>query len=209
MALCNAEISRIALASSSANVAYTRSSFQLESSSFISSLTQTGPLTTNRSKPGLKLSMDTRVTIRVVFLLLLSTSLHVHGVFVKTPTNTTVSKFNIWHKTKVRVHNNLGKNINLTLVGRTDDDLGVHLLKNGDSFQWRFHPNFIGTTTFYCGMGWKNVRGKFDIYVAQRDSERCLECVWNVTQDGVRGYSQEGGVEQIWFRWVPKPPIKF
>ncbi|KAI3469910.1 hypothetical protein Pfo_026573 [Paulownia fortunei] len=151
--------------------------------------------------------MDTRGTIRVVLLLLLSVSLHGHGVLVIAPTNIRVRKFSIWPKTTVRVHNNLGKNINLTLHCKSkDDDLGLHLLRNGNSFQWKFHPNFIGTTTFFCGMEWKNVRGTFDIYVAKRDSERCLECAWKVTQDGVRGYSEEGGDEQIWFRWVPKPP---
>ncbi|PIN25337.1 hypothetical protein CDL12_01920 [Handroanthus impetiginosus] len=150
--------------------------------------------------------MDTCGTIRIVLLLLLSASLHGREVPAKAPADNRERKFSIWAKTIVRVYNNLGKDIDLNLHCKSkDDDLGVHLLRNGDCFEWKFHPNIIGTTLFYCDMKWQNVTGDFDIYVAQRDEERCLNCVWQVSQDGVRGYNEEG-VEQIWFRWVPRPP---
>ncbi|EYU43812.1 hypothetical protein MIMGU_mgv1a024379mg [Erythranthe guttata] len=111
-------------------------------------------------------------------------------------------------KTTVRVYNNLGENINLNLRCKSkDNDFGPHLLQNGDHFQWKFRPNFWGTTLFSCNMQWKNVTGGFNIYEDARDSDRCVNCVWRVTEDGVRGYNKdENGVEQIWFRWVPKPP---
>ncbi|GFP96201.1 hypothetical protein PHJA_001764200 [Phtheirospermum japonicum] len=143
----------------------------------------------------------------MVFLLL-SASLHARGVSDETPTNNTSGrKFSLWPKTIVRVYNNLGNDINLTLHCKSrDNDLGIQLLANGDSFQWKFHPNIFGTTTFYCSMEWNDKSGSFDLYVDQRDSERCIVCVWKVTQNGVRGYSKEDGVEQIWFRWAPKPP---
>ncbi|KAL3620069.1 hypothetical protein CASFOL_034981 [Castilleja foliolosa] len=141
---------------------------------------------------GSKKSMNTNISIKVVFLLLLNASLH---------------ELSLGHITTVRVYNNLGYGISLTLHCKSkDDDLGIQVLDNEDSFEWRFHPNWLGTTLFFCSMESNDKNGAFDIYKDERDGERCRECVWKVTQDGVRGYNKEGGVEQIWFRWVPKPP---
>lgn len=115
------------------------------------------------------------------------------------------NKINLFPKTKVTVYNNLG-NINLKLHCKSKhDDLGIHTLKNGEFIHWKFRESIIETTKFTCSMEWRNVKGTFDIYLDSRDSKRCHDCVWKVTQSGVRGYNEQG-VEQIWFRWLPKPP---
>lgn len=108
----------------------------------------------------------------------------------------------LFPKTRVYVYNNLGNKIELNLHCKSKhDDLGVHVLKNGELFVWKFGVNILSTTRFTCKMGWRNVSGIFDIYLDSRDSERCNKCVWKVTQNGVRGYSQGGFHQQIWFRW--------
>lgn len=112
------------------------------------------------------------------------------------------------HKKTVRVHNKFGHNITVHCKSK-NNDLGYHNLPNGGVFEWKFRPNLWGTTLFFCGLKCKNRKGVFNLYVNDRDSKRCRECVWIVNKNGVRGYNKEGGDEQIWFRWVSKPkPIK-
>lgn len=115
----------------------------------------------------------------------------------------------IWPKTSVRVYNNLGRNINLYLHCKSrDDDLGTHLLKNGDVFVMRFRPSYWKKTVFTCDMQWNNnVNGTFDLYDDDRDKDRCSQCVWRVRKDGVRGYVADDRVEveYVWFRWLPNP----
>jgi len=55
----------------------------------------------------------------------------------------------------VSIVNNLGDNLNVTIHCKSkDNDLGVHLLRNGDSFGWEFNDNIFGTTLFYCSFQW-------------------------------------------------------
>lgn len=135
--------------------------------------------------------------IRFVLLLLIIVAFfHGQKVCAKSP------RKSLFPKTRVYVYNNLGNEIALNLHCKSkDDDLGLHLLKNGEFFVWKFGVNIISTTRFTCKMEWRNVSGIFDIYLDSRDSERCNVCVWKVSQNGVRGYSQGGFHQQIWFRW--------
>lgn len=146
--------------------------------------------------------------IRLIFFLLflMSASLHGHQISAKPPKSIVTSpKISLFPRTRVYIYNNLG-NIILKLHCKSkDDDLGIHMLKNGEIYSFKFRESLISTTRFTCNMEWKNVKGIFDVYLDRRDSKRCHDCVWKVTQNGIRGYSEEGK-EEIWFRWVPKPP---
>ncbi|OVA13122.1 Plant self-incompatibility S1 [Macleaya cordata] len=56
-----------------------------------------------------------------------------------------------------------------------DDDLGEHSIPYGQTYTWSFHPNFIRTTLFWCGIGYwdvkagRAVQGSFKIYEYIRD----------------------------------------
>ncbi|EEF44291.1 conserved hypothetical protein [Ricinus communis] len=91
------------------------------------------------------------------------------------------------HKTLVRVTNSLDGGADLTLHCKSkDDDLGVHLLHFNGSFQFRFWPNFWGTTKFGCSMEWGGKVHWFDIYRQNRDTDRCGNdyCLWIIKDSG-------------------------
>ncbi|CAI9768596.1 unnamed protein product [Fraxinus pennsylvanica] len=54
-----------------------------------------------------------------------------------------------------------------------DDDLGLHLVEDGDDTTWSFDVNFWGTTLFYCDVQWDDSKWHhFDAYDAKRDYRR-------------------------------------
>jgi len=85
----------------------------------------------------------------------------------------------------VSIVNNLGDNLNVTIHCKSkDNDLGVHLLRNGDSFGWEFNDNIFGTTLFYCSFQWNGELHWYDIYKSDRDKDACRVCNWGVTKLG-------------------------
>lgn len=69
-----------------------------------------------------------------------------------------------------------------------NDKLGVHNVPYTEFFEWRFNVNVWRTTLFYCDMGSENLRGHFDIFVANRDMKRCGDndtCIWHVDNYGL------------------------
>ncbi|CAI8591572.1 unnamed protein product [Vicia faba] len=71
---------------------------------------------------------------------------------------------------QVRVSNDLGNNVDLTVHCKSgDDDLGPHLIRPKGSYSFSFNTNFFGGTLFFCSFKWdKNIR-HFDIYKQRRD----------------------------------------
>ncbi|GAV64184.1 Self-incomp_S1 domain-containing protein, partial [Cephalotus follicularis] len=70
-----------------------------------------------------------------------------------------------------------------------DDDLGIHVIPSGQSYEWGFRVNFFGTTLFFCGFTTKKGRGVYDIFDVDRDIRRCpgSTCIWGVRDDGPLG----------------------
>ncbi|XP_058195262.1 S-protein homolog 5-like [Rhododendron vialii] len=69
-----------------------------------------------------------------------------------------------------------------------DDDLGMHMLNNGQSFNRRFTINFWGTTLFFCHFYWGSHNTSFDVFnatIADRnwDFPR-YDCYWVARPDG-------------------------
>ncbi|CAI0383162.1 unnamed protein product [Linum tenue] len=66
-----------------------------------------------------------------------------------------------------------------------NDDLGFHVLRQHDWFQWHFRPNYFDNTLFFCAMDWgEGGIHWFDIYVQHRDYDRCKHCHWFVKKGG-------------------------
>nr|KYP64438.1 hypothetical protein KK1_019035 [Cajanus cajan] len=99
-----------------------------------------------------------------------------------------LSASNVLGKVHVSVTNDLHGKAELALHCKSkNDDLGVQLLKYGETFSWKFNKNFFGGTQFYCSFLWiKNAPLLwFDIYVQTRDDTECGDqCVWFVTESG-------------------------
>lgn len=106
-------------------------------------------------------------------------------------------------KTVVRIYNELGDGLNLSIHCKSkDDDLGVHVIVNTQDYYWQFKVNFLGTTLFFCRFSWRDNSGAFDIYKAGRDLYRCpTKCNWQVFQDGIHGLRQADNVTDILFKW--------
>jgi hypothetical protein len=88
----------------------------------------------------------------------------------------------------VTIVNYLDGNLDLTIHCKSrDNDLGVHVLRRGDSFSWAFKDNIINTTLFYCSFQWSGETHWFDIYKSKRDSDTCPDgytCKWLIQQTG-------------------------
>ncbi|XAR48896.1 hypothetical protein NMG60_11031877 [Bertholletia excelsa] len=71
-----------------------------------------------------------------------------------------------------------------------DDDLGNHILNNGQEFSWKFKTNFIGSTLFFCDFTWGFKPTSFAVYDRnidpdyRNDSATQLHCFWEARLDG-------------------------
>ncbi|OVA20186.1 Plant self-incompatibility S1 [Macleaya cordata] len=56
-----------------------------------------------------------------------------------------------------------------------DDDLGNHVVQDGDEIQWSFHENVFQSTLFHCDLKWdESNQFGFDAYRSNRDDKgRC------------------------------------
>ncbi|XP_039048909.1 S-protein homolog 2-like [Hibiscus syriacus] len=98
--------------------------------------------------------------------------------------------------TTVIINNNLKNRKDLTIHCKSkDDDLGVHVLSYGESYDFEFEPDIFWRTLFFCRMTWNGKSHWYDVYdeYVERlygDSGGCLQieddkCVWNVIEFGL------------------------
>ncbi|XP_039048910.1 S-protein homolog 2-like [Hibiscus syriacus] len=88
---------------------------------------------------------------------------------------------------KVIIYNDLEERQDLTIHCKSkDDDLGVHVLSYGESYDFEFIPRLFGRTLFFCRMTFNGKSHWFDVYEGYRDGEAnfgCQEtdnCEWNL-----------------------------
>lgn len=85
----------------------------------------------------------------------------------------------------VTITNNLEDNLDLTVHCKSrDDDLGPHLLRQGQNYGFKFTNNFWGTTLFFCSFQWNGEFRWFDIYKESRDYGICTSCDWFIKKSG-------------------------
>ncbi|KAF7815118.1 S-protein-like protein 5-like [Senna tora] len=108
------------------------------------------------------------------------------------------------HKVTVQIINDLSQPQDLTLHCKDKHhDLGVHTLRVGEMFDFRFRPNmFEKFTLYYCGFRWPSspLLHRFDIYDQARDS--CKMCTWKITEKGACTY--DGSFTHCYL-WNSKP----
>lgn len=86
------------------------------------------------------------------------------------------------HTVHVAITNELGDGKNLTVHCKSkNDDIGIHVLLDSDSFGWHFKPNIWGTTCFYCYLYWDGGQAeRVDVYSAYLNCQK--NCSWSATQ---------------------------
>ncbi|KAL7177393.1 hypothetical protein ACSBR2_030700 [Camellia fascicularis] len=91
---------------------------------------------------------------------------------------------------EVHIINDLPTNSHFFLLVRCqskDDDFGMHKLESGEEFCWRFKPNIIKTTLFFCHFYWDTKDAIFNVYDRKLDDDYCYKfntCYWSVRDDG-------------------------
>lgn len=90
-------------------------------------------------------------------------------------------------KVWVTLINSLGPGSKLTThCSSTEDDLGVHVLENGQTLGWHFRPNIWGTTKYRCLLQSQYSNGNYVVYSFSRDDDFCGEtCVYSATPTGI------------------------
>ncbi|KAM1056594.1 hypothetical protein ACFX2I_029976 [Malus domestica] len=64
-----------------------------------------------------------------------------------------------------------------------DDDLGLHILGDGEEVHWTFAPNFLYTTLIFCYVQWRNSPWyHFDALKMDRDWG-CDHCYYSMDPD--------------------------
>ncbi|RDX63267.1 Self-incompatibility protein S1, partial [Mucuna pruriens] len=105
----------------------------------------------------------------------------------------------------VSIKNNLGSGKNMSLHCQSkDNDLGTQNIVYGDEFGWDFSDNVIGSTLFFCDLGWQNVQQfHFDAYSFARDMVRCdgVGCSWLVAAEGIYGLNGQTGFWEFLYQW--------
>ncbi|KAJ9182382.1 hypothetical protein P3X46_006383 [Hevea brasiliensis] len=107
-------------------------------------------------------------------------------------------------KQTVSITNVLGKGLELTIHCKSkDDDLGTREIPFNGNFSFRFRPNFMDTTLFYCNMTWQGQTHGFDIYIAQRDKDKCPHnnCSWIIKPTGPCMWNEEKQIYNDCFPW--------
>lgn len=67
-----------------------------------------------------------------------------------------------------------------------NDDLGIHILSYQSQYGFKFKPNILYTTLYFCSFIWNDQLHWFDIFVYNRD-QYCVgeeSCPWVVKQSG-------------------------
>ncbi|KAK8643590.1 hypothetical protein V6N13_012878 [Hibiscus sabdariffa] len=106
------------------------------------------------------------------------------------------------HKADVLVYNDLGVGMQLMVHCKSrNDDLRVRILGYRNHFEFKFRPQFWGSTLFHCTFKWNGVSHRFDIYEQNRDIRLCNRCLWNITLKGPCMLNSKTSKYDICYPW--------
>ncbi|KAI4321699.1 hypothetical protein MLD38_035049 [Melastoma candidum] len=90
-----------------------------------------------------------------------------YSLAARVPTSTGTE--GIWARTTVVLINGVNDLITLHCQSK-EDDLGLHVVLKGQSWEFSFSPNFLSTTLYYCSFQWGGGATRyFDVYKQSRD----------------------------------------
>uniref|UniRef100_A0AC34GEH7 S-protein homolog n=1 Tax=Panagrolaimus sp. ES5 TaxID=591445 RepID=A0AC34GEH7_9BILA len=90
----------------------------------------------------------------------------------------------------VRVVNSMGEAVEVTAnCASGDDKIETKVLKDREDFDFKFKPNFVGNTLFYCDVKTNDGKSKrWDVYTGNEDSKN-----WYLRGDGIYTGGADGG----------------
>lgn len=108
-------------------------------------------------------------------------------------------------KEHVIIANELGADLELTVHCKSkEDDLGIQKILYNGNYSFTFKPNIWMTTQFFCSFQWKNTFHRFDIYVDERDFEKCNDvCSWQIQANGPCMLNHYTKLFDICYNWDP------
>ncbi|CAI0436571.1 unnamed protein product [Linum tenue] len=122
------------------------------------------------------------------------------------PSNVTAG-LSFWPYHHVHIVNELSdpKAVLLVHCKSKDDDLGVHYVTVDNEYTWRFKPDVIKETMYWCYLAYNNRHVAFEAYnKADPQREYQFHSFWNVTDEAVFQESRnEDGV--TWENILPHP----
>ena len=68
-----------------------------------------------------------------------------------------------------------------------DDDFGLHTISNGQEFSWKFSPNLIQSTLYFCHFYWNSKDKSFVVYdknIGHHYGDKKNNFYWEVKPDG-------------------------
>ncbi|KAK7365210.1 hypothetical protein VNO80_14086 [Phaseolus coccineus] len=114
----------------------------------------------------------------IIFSLLLILALQLKGSEIGGPIIPT--------KVTVEITNRLNMKILGLRCQEKHRDMGVHILNVGETYSFRFYPNYLFPVTLYfCHFKYSGGDHHFDIYVQRRD-DYCFHnrCSWEIVENG-------------------------
>ncbi|XP_019097764.1 PREDICTED: pumilio homolog 15-like [Camelina sativa] len=109
-------------------------------------------------------------------------------------------------KSKVVISNQLEHNKLLKVHCHSkSDDLGEHILKIGEEYEFRFNNNIWSSTLFWCRMEQGPHYRHYRAFVVYKTSWRHPTCKWIAAENGIY-LSQDGNSAVYEYQWVTIPP---
>ncbi|KAI4321697.1 hypothetical protein MLD38_035047 [Melastoma candidum] len=91
-----------------------------------------------------------------------------YSLAARVPTSTG-TEGGIWPRTTVVLINEVNDLLTLHCQSK-EDDLGIHVVPKGESWQFSFDPNFFSSTLYFCSFHWGGEEARyFDAYKQSRD----------------------------------------
>ncbi|KAJ0092209.1 hypothetical protein Patl1_25850 [Pistacia atlantica] len=121
-----------------------------------------------------------------------SFAIHLFTLFLLVILLPNCDALNLEDPVEVHVRNDLVPSVKVIAHCKSkNSDLGERILSYHDSYNFRFRPNFWGTTRFYCSFAWENELHWFDIYKFNRDQSTGKSCQWKITRKGPCMFNRE------------------
>jgi hypothetical protein len=100
------------------------------------------------------------------------------------------------HPVLVSIRNDLTTNLTVGCHS-SEDGIGIRTLQTNQTYDFKFKPNFWGSTKFVCDFLWNFenktvIHNNFLIYKYKRDHAFCgIHCLWGINQTNATQYVSE------------------
>ncbi|KAL0560293.1 hypothetical protein IC582_000694 [Cucumis melo] len=111
--------------------------------------------------------------------------------------------------TTVVIVNQIEYGIHVTVHCKSkNDDLGVHVLPLGQGYSFKFRPNLVGTTLFFCSFTWTGQHQIywFNIFDDKRDAGKCTTCRWIIHEYSMCLQDPKNPGKDICYNYGDKEP---